>query len=141
MFSVNRLPPSLGYLLIAPFEVLFIMVVPILTSGGRYLVPSDIWWGGSCIVGGTTSFLMAILSDQKSAVITDTFALSLGPIGLPNIEVFCLDDSIQLWVMLCPAVAWLVEVLLALVGWPRTRKVVVILFSIEVCSAVRVPAE
>jgi hypothetical protein len=141
VFGVNRLPPSLGRLLIAPFEVLFIMVVPILTSGGRCLISSDIWWGGSCILGGTTSFLMAILIDQKSAVITDTFAPSPGPTGLLNIQVFCLDDSVQLRVMLCPAVAWLVEVLLALVGWPHTRKVVVILFSIEVRSAVRVPAE
>jgi hypothetical protein len=141
VFDVNRLPPSLGHLLIASFEVLFIMVVPVLASGGRCLVPSDIWWGGSYIVGGTTSFLMAILIDQKSAVITDTFAPSPGPTGLPNIQVVCLDDSVQLRVMLCPVVAWLIEVLLALVGWPRTRKVVIILFSIEVRSAVRVPAE
>jgi hypothetical protein len=141
VFSVKRLPPSFGRLLIAPFEVLFIMVVPVLASAGRCLVPSDIWWGGSCIVGSTTSFLMAILIDQKSAVITDTFAPSPGPTGLPNIQVFCLDDGVQLRVMLCPTVAWLVEVFLALVGWPRTRKVVVILFSIEVRSTVRVPAE
>jgi hypothetical protein len=76
---------------------------------------------------------MALLVDQKSAVITDTFAPCLGPTGLPNIQVFCFDDSIQLRVMLCPAVAWLV-------GWARTRKVVVILFSLEVRSAVRVLA-
>jgi hypothetical protein len=86
------------------------------------------------MVGRTTSFLMAILVDQKSTVITDTFAPPPGPTGPPNIQVFCLDDSIQLWVMLHPAVAWLI-------GWARTRKVVVVLFSIEVCSAVRVLTE
>jgi hypothetical protein len=55
--------------------------------------------------------------------------------------VFCIDDSIQLRVVLYPTVVWLVKVLLALVGWPHTRKVVVILFSIKVHSAVRVLAE
>jgi hypothetical protein len=120
---------------------LFIVVVPVLASGGRYLVFFDIWWGGSYVVGCATSFLMAILVDQKSAVLTDTFAPSPGPTGLPNIQVFCLDDSIQLRVMLCPTVTWLVEALLALVGWARARKVVVILFSIEVHSAVRVLIE
>jgi hypothetical protein len=129
------------HVLVAPFEVLFIVVVPVLTSRGRYLVFFDIWWGGSYIVGCATSFLMAILVDQKSAVIIDTFAPSPGPTGLPNIQVFCPDDSIQLWVMLHPAVAWLVEALLAPVGWARTRKVIVILFSIEVRSAVRVLTE
>jgi hypothetical protein len=38
--------------------------------------------------------------------------------------------------MLHPMVGWLVEVLLALVGWPSARKVVIILFSIEVHSTV-----
>jgi hypothetical protein len=76
---------------------------------------------------------MALLIDQKSAVITDMFAPSPGPAGLPNIQVFCSDGSIQLWVMLCPAVAWLVS-------GAHTRKVVVIMFSIEVRSAVRVLA-
>jgi hypothetical protein len=129
------------HLLVAPFEVLFVVVVPVLASGGRYLIFSNIWWGGSYVVGCTTSFLVAILVDQKSAVITDTFAPSPGPTGLPNIQVFCLDDSIQFWVMLRPAVACFVEALLALVGWARTRKVVVILFSLEVRSAVRVLTE
>jgi hypothetical protein len=50
------------------------MGVPVLTSGGRYLISFDIWWGESYIVGRATSFLMAILVDQKSAVVTDTFA-------------------------------------------------------------------
>jgi hypothetical protein len=72
------------------------VVVPILASRGRYLIFFDIWWRGLYIVGRTTSFLIALLVDQKSAVITDTFAPSLGPAGLPNIQVFCLDDSIQL---------------------------------------------
>jgi hypothetical protein len=81
------------------------MVVPILASGDRCIIPLDIWWGGSSVVGCTTSFLMAILVDQKSAVITDTFAPSPGPTGLLNIHVFCPDDCVQLQVMLCPAVA------------------------------------
>jgi hypothetical protein len=85
------------------------------------------------VVGRATSFLIAILVDQKSTVITDTFAPSPVPIGLLNIQVVCLDDSIQLWVMLYPTLAWLI-------GWAHTRKVVVILLSIEVHSAVRVLA-
>jgi hypothetical protein len=105
MCGVKRLLPSLGHLIIAPFEVLFILVVPVLASGGRYLIFFDIWWGGSYVVGCATSFLMAILVDQKSAVITDTFAPSPGPTGLPNIQVFRLDNSIQLRVVLHPAVA------------------------------------
>jgi hypothetical protein len=94
VFSVNCLLPSLGCLIIAPSEVLFIMVVPILASGDRYLIPFDIWWGGLYVIGCTILFLMAILVDQKSTVITDIFAPSPGPTGLPNIQVFCLDDSI-----------------------------------------------
>jgi hypothetical protein len=105
MFGVNRLLPSLGHLIIAPSEVLFVMVVSILASRDRCLIPLDIWWGGSYVVGCATSFLIAILVDQNSAVITDTFAPSPGPTGLPNIQVFCLDDSIQLRVMLHPTVA------------------------------------
>jgi hypothetical protein len=83
---------------------MFIVVVPVLASRGRYLVFFDIWWGGSYIIGYAISFLMAILVDQKSTIITDIFAPFPDPIGLPNIQVFCLDDSIQLWVILCPAV-------------------------------------
>jgi hypothetical protein len=43
--------------------------------------------------------------------------------------------------MLYPIVVWLVKVSLVLVVWPYTRKVVVVVFSIEVHSAVRVLAE
>jgi hypothetical protein len=86
---------SVKHLLVTPFEVLFIMVVPVFASGGRNLIFFDIWWAGSLVVGCATSFLMAVLVDQKSAVITDTFAPSPGPTGLPNFQVFCLDDSIQ----------------------------------------------
>jgi hypothetical protein len=92
------------------------MVVPIITSRDRCIIPFDIWWGGSYVIGCTTLFLMAILIDQKSTVIIDTFAPSPGPTGLPNIQVFCLDDSIQLWVILHPILAYLVNVLLVLVG-------------------------
>jgi hypothetical protein len=86
-------------------------------------------------------FLIAILIDQKSAIITDMLAPSLGPIGLLNIQMFCLDNSIQLQVILHPTVTWLVEALLPLVGWAHTRKVIVILFSIKVYSVVWVLAE
>jgi hypothetical protein len=84
------------------------MVVPILASGDRCFAHFDICWRGLYVVGYTTSFPIAIHIDQDSIVITDTFAPSLGPTGLPNIQVFCLDGSIQLWVMLYPTVAWLV---------------------------------
>jgi hypothetical protein len=84
---------------------------------------------------------MSIQVDQKSTIIADTFALPPSPIGLLDIQVFCPDDSIQFWVMLHPTVILLVAVLLVLASYSYTRKVVVILFGIDVHSAVGVPAE
>jgi hypothetical protein len=59
---------------------------------------------------------MAVYINQQSTVLTDIFAPTLGPTGLPDIQVFGLNNSIQLRVMLYPTVAWLVEVVSVLAG-------------------------
>jgi hypothetical protein len=69
------------------------------------------------------------------------FALPPSPTGLLDIQVFCPDNGIQFQVMLHPAVILLVVVLLVLAGCSRTRKVVVILFGINMHSVVGVLAE
>jgi hypothetical protein len=65
--------------------VLLVVMVPILASSNRCFIHFDIGWGGSNIVGCTTSFLVAIHINQKSTVIIDTFAPTPGLIGLPDI--------------------------------------------------------
>jgi hypothetical protein len=117
------------------------MVVPILASGDRYFVYPDVGWGGSSLVGCTTSFFVSIQVDQKCTIVADTFTLPPSLTGLPDIQVFCPDDGIQFWVVLHPAVTMLVVALLVLAGCSCARKVVVILFGIEVHSAVGVLAE
>jgi hypothetical protein len=117
------------------------MVVPILTSGDRCLVHPDVGWGGSSLVGCTTSFFMSIQVDQKSKIVADMFTLPPSLTGLPDVQVFCHDHGIQSRVMLHPAVTMLVAALLVLARCSRTRKVVVILFGIEVRGAVGVLAE
>jgi hypothetical protein len=116
VFRENRSVLSLGHFVMASSEVLFIIMVPILASGDRCLVHLDVGWRRSNVVGCTTLFLVAIHINQESTVIIDTFAPPPGPIGLPDIDAFGLDNSIQLWVMLYPTVPWLVMALLALAG-------------------------
>jgi hypothetical protein len=125
----------------APSKVLLIIVVPILASGDRCLVHPDVGWGGSSLVGCATSFFMSIQVDQKSTIVADMFTLPPSLTGLLDIQVFCPDDGIQFRVMLHPAVTMLVVALLVLAGCSRARKVVVILFGIEVHGAVGVLAE
>jgi hypothetical protein len=140
-FCRNGFLSFLGLLIVAPSKVLLIMVVPILTSRDRCLVHSDVGWGGSSLVGCATSFFLSIQVDQKSTIVADTFTLPPSLIGLPDVQVLCPDDGIQFRVMLHPAVTMLVVALLVLGGCSRARKVVVILFGIEVRGAVGVLAE
>jgi hypothetical protein len=84
---------------------------------------------------------MSIQVDQKSTIVADMFTLPPSLTGLLDIQVFCPDDGIQFWVVLHPAVIMLVVALLVLAGCSRARKVVVILFGIEVHGAVGVLAE
>jgi hypothetical protein len=71
---------------IMAFPVLLLVVmVPVLTSRDRCFIHLDIGWGGSNIVGCSTSFLVTIHINQESTVITVMFAPPPGPTGLPDI--------------------------------------------------------
>jgi hypothetical protein len=93
------------------------------------------------LVGYATSSFVSIQVDQKSTIVVDTFAPSPSPIGLLDIQVFCPNNGIQFLVMLHPIVILLLVVLLVLASCSHARKVVIILFSIDVYGAVGVPAE
>jgi hypothetical protein len=140
-FCRNGFLPFLGLLVVAPSKVLVIMVVPILASGDRCFVHPDVRWGGSILVGWATSFFVSIQVDQKSTIVADTFTLPPSLTGLPDVQVFCPDDGIQFWVMLYPTVTMFVAALFVLAGCSWARKVVIVLFDIEVHGAVGVLAE
>jgi hypothetical protein len=76
--------------------VALIDMLHVLASGDRYFLHFHIGWGGSSVVGCTASFPMAVHINQESVVLADIFAPTPGPTGLPDIQVFGFDDSIQL---------------------------------------------